>query len=74
MSNVFEIFLKLQFLCNEGSIYIYEYMLIFFSKFWVCLGIQGHTPGPPLATIKKYFSFKICLVVYPITWKAKTQD
>ena len=29
----------------QWSIYIYEYMLIFFSKFWVCLGIHGHTPG-----------------------------
>ena len=29
----------------QWSIYIYEYMLIFFSKFWVCLGIKGHTPG-----------------------------
>ena len=38
-------FLKLHSLCNEESIYIYEYMLIFSPKSWVCLGIQGHTPG-----------------------------
>ena len=38
-------FLKLHSLCNEESIYIYEYMLTFSTKFWVCLGIQGHTPG-----------------------------
>ena len=29
----------------EGVVYIYEYVLVFFSKSWVCLGIQGHTPG-----------------------------
>jgi len=29
-----------------ASIYVYKLSkMIFFSKFWVCLGIQGHTPG-----------------------------
>ena len=26
-------------------VYIYEYLLVFSSKSWVCLGIQGHTPS-----------------------------
>ena len=26
-------------------VYICEYILVFFSKSWVCLGIQGHTPS-----------------------------
>ena len=30
-------------MCNEESIYIYEYMLIFSPKSWVYLSIQGHT-------------------------------
>ena len=29
----------------QEVVYIYEYVLVFFSKSWVCLGIQGHTPG-----------------------------
>ena len=29
-----------------ASIYVYKLSkMIFFSKFWVCLGIKGHTPG-----------------------------
>ena len=44
MSNVFE-FSKTNSLCNEENIYIYEYMLTFSPESWVCLGIQGHTPG-----------------------------
>ena len=27
------------------TVYICEYILLFFSKTWLCLGIQGHTPG-----------------------------
>ena len=26
-------------------VYTYEYLLVFSSKSWVCLGIQGHTPS-----------------------------
>ena len=26
-------------------VYIYENLFVFFSKSWVCLGIQGHTPS-----------------------------
>jgi len=29
----------------QEVVYIYEYVLVFFSKSWVCPGIQGHTPG-----------------------------
>jgi len=41
-------FLKLHSLCNEESIYIYEYMLTFSPKSWVCLAYRGIPLAPPL--------------------------
>ena len=46
----------------QEVVYIYEYVLVFFSKSWVRLGIQGHTPGA--ATDRKYLDVYLISSLY----------